>query len=160
MVGKVQFGLFWLNHYNCHFSRFERSEKDQNMVFCYFLTIFMSRPVWPCFRGTTLCAAPSKNYASSKNYHACIAMTTWPRCAPPILCWPWPPYNLLPRSCLTWIFFVDPHWWVPLWVQRPAKAIPFQQIIMHTWQCQHDLDGHLLFCVDLGLHIISSRGRV
>ena len=45
-----------------------------------------------------------------------IAMPTWPRCAPSILCWPWPPYNLLPRSCLTWIFFVDPHWWVSLCV--------------------------------------------
>ena len=57
------------------------------------------------FRGTTLRAAPSKNYAFSTNYHACIAMPTLPRCAPPILCWPWPPYNLLPRLCLTWIFF-------------------------------------------------------
>ena len=56
-----------------------------------------------CFRDTTLRAAPSKNYAFSTNYHACIAMPTWPRCAP-ILCLPWPPYNLLPRSCLTWIF--------------------------------------------------------
>ena len=58
----------------------------------------------PRFRGTTLRAAPSKNYAFSTNYHACIAMPTWPRCAPPILCWPWPPYNFLLRSCLTWIF--------------------------------------------------------
>ena len=112
------------------------------------------------FRGTTLRAAPSKNYAFSTNYHACIAMPTWPRCAPPILCWPWPPYNLLPRSCLTWIFFVDPHWWVPLCVQRPAKDMPVQQIIMHALQCQHDLDVHLLFCVDLDLHITSSQGRV
>ena len=57
------------------------------------------------FRGITLRTAPSKNYAFSTNYHACIAMPTWPRCAPSILCWPWPPYNLLPRSCLTWIFW-------------------------------------------------------
>ena len=77
--------------------------------------VFMSRPVWPAghyvsglsvlpshFRGTTLRVAPSKNYAFSTNYHACISMPTWPRCAPPILCWPWPPYNLLQRSCLTW----------------------------------------------------------
>ena len=28
------------------------------------------------FRGTTLRAAPSKNYAFSANYHACIAMPT------------------------------------------------------------------------------------
>ena len=48
---------------------------------------------------------------------------------------------------------------VPLCVQRPAKTIPFQQIIMHALQYQHDLDVHLLFCVDLDLHI-TSRGRV
>ena len=112
------------------------------------------------FRGTTLRAAPSKNYAFPTNYHAYIAMPTWPRCAPPILCWPWPSYNLLPRSCLTWIFFVDPHWWVPLCVQCPAKAMPIQQIIMHALQCQHDVDVYLLFCFDLDLHITSSRGRV
>ena len=57
------------------------------------------------FRGTTLRAAPSKSYAFSTNDHAYIAMPTWPRCAPPILCWPWLPYNLLLRSCLTWDFF-------------------------------------------------------
>ena len=109
---------------------------------------------WIFFRqsslmGTTLRAVPSKSYAFSTYYHACIAMPTWPRCAPPILCWPWPPYNLLPRSCLTWIFFVNPHWWVPLCVQRPSKAMHFQQLIIHALQCQHDLDVHLLFCVDL-----------
>ena len=112
------------------------------------------------FRDTTLRAAPRNNYAFSTNYHACIAMPTWPRCVPPILCWPWPPYNLLPRFCLTWIFFVDPHWWAPLCVQRPAKAMHFQQIINNALQCQHDLDVRLLFCVDLDLHITSSRGRV
>ena len=53
--------------------------------------------------GTTLRAAPSKSYAFSTNYYACIAMPTWPRCAPPILCWPWPPYpfdghNVLKRT--------------------------------------------------------------
>ena len=105
--------------------------------------------------GTTLRAAPSKSYNFSTNYHACIAMPTWPRCAPPILCWPWPPYNLLPRSCLTCngYFFIDPHWWVPLCVQRPAKAMPFQQIIMHALQCKHDLDVRLLFCVDHYIHV-------
>ena len=130
-------------------------------------------PVWPAghyvswfsgrpsrFRGTTLRAAPSKNYAFSTNYHVCIAMPTWPRCAPPISFWPWPPYSLFPRSCLTWIFFVDPHWWVPLCVQRPAKAMPFQQIIMHKLHFQHNIDVHLLFCFDLHLHITCSRGRV
>ena len=31
---------------------------------------------------------------------------------------------------------------VPLCVQRPAKTMPFQQIIMHALQCQHDVDVH------------------
>ena len=55
---------------------------------------------------------------------------------------------------------VRPALGVPLYVQRPAKAMPFQPIIMHAVQCQNDLDVHLLFCVDLDLHITSSRGRV
>ena len=111
-------------------------------------------------RGSTLRAAPSKIHAISTNDHECIAMPKWPRCAPPILFWPWPPYNLLMRSCLTCIFFVDSHWWVPHCVQRPAKAMPFQQIIIHALQCQHDVDVHLLFCFDLDLPITCSRGRV
>ena len=49
---------------------------------------------------------------------------------------------------------------VPLCVQLPAKTMPFQQINMHALQCQHDLDVHLLFCVDRDLHITSSPGRV
>ena len=49
---------------------------------------------------------------------------------------------------------------VPLCMQRPAKTMPFQQIIMHALQCQLDVDVHLLFCFDLDLHITSSRGRV
>ena len=44
---------------------------------------------------------------------------------------------------------------VPLCVQRPAKTLLFQQIIMHALQCQHDIEVHLLFCVDLDLHITS-----
>ena len=48
----------------------------------------------------------------------------------------------------------------PSRVQRPATAMPFQQIIMHALQCQHDLDVHLLFCVDLDLQITSFRGHV
>ena len=43
---------------------------------------------------------------------------------------------------------------VPLCVQRPAKAMPFQQIFRHALQCQHDVDVHLLFC--LVLHITIS----
>ena len=49
---------------------------------------------------------------------------------------------------------------LPLCVQRPAKTKHFQQIIMHALEFKHDLDVHLLFCVDLDLHITSSRGRV
>ena len=45
---------------------------------------------------------------------------------------------------------------VPLCVQRPAKSMHFQQI-MHALQCQRDLDVHLLFYVDLDLHITSFR---
>ena len=108
----------------------------------------------PCFRrsslmSTALRAAPSNSHAFSTNYHACITMPTWRRCATHILFWPWPPYNLLPRSCFTWIFFVDPHWWVQLYMQRPAKAMHFQQIIMHALHYLHDVDVHLLFCFDL-----------
>ena len=68
------------------------------------------------FRGTTLHAAPTKRYAFTANYHACMAMPTWCRCAHPTLCWHSPPYNLFPRSCLASHFFVDPHWWVPFCV--------------------------------------------
>ena len=112
------------------------------------------------FRGTTLGAAPSKSYAFSTHNHACIAMPTWCRCAPPILFWPLPPNNLLLRSCLIWILYVDPHWWVPLCLQCPAKAMPFQQIVMRALQCQHDVDVHLLFCFDLDLQITCSWGHV
>ena len=146
--------------------------------------IFMSRPVWPAGHyvsglsvhpsvrpsvhpsvhhtlGVTLaCSAQQKLFAFSTNYHACIAMPTWHRCAPPILFWPWPPYNLIPRSCLTWIFYIDPHWWIPFCVQCPAKAMSFQQIIMHALQCQHDVDVHLLFCFDIDLHLTCSQVHV
>ena len=105
------------------------------------------------FTGTTLCVTLNKSYDISTNYRACIAMSTWCRCAPPILFWPWPLFNLFPRSCLTWIFLIDYHWGVPLCVQRPAKAMTFQQIIVHVWQCPHDVDVYLLFCFDLNLHL-------
>ena len=49
-------------------------------------------------------------------------------------------------------FFVNLYCWVPLCGQRPAKVMPFQQIIMHALQCQHDVDVHLLFCFHLHLH--------
>ena len=48
---------------------------------------------------------------------------------------------------------------VPHCMQRPAKAMPFQQIIMHALHYQHDVDVHLLFCVDLDLHITSLTCR-
>ena len=59
--------------------------------------------------GTTLRAACSTNYAFSTNYNACIAMPTLCRCAPPMYCWPWPPYSLcililsyLPWNAMNW----------------------------------------------------------
>ena len=64
-------------------------------------------------RGTNLCAAPSKSYDFSTNYHTCTAMLTWCRCAPTILFWPWSSFSLLPRSCLT-CCFINLQWWVPL----------------------------------------------
>ena len=115
----------------------------------------MSHPVWSVghyvsglsvrpsvrpshFTGTTLFAALGKIYDFSTNYHACMAMPTWCRCAPRILFWLWPPLNL--------DFVIDLHWGVPLCVQYPAKAMTFQQIIMHVWQYPHDVDVHLIFC--------------
>ena len=35
----------------------------------------------------------------------------------------------------------------------PSKTMPFQQIINHALHCQHDVDVHLLSCVDLDLQI-------
>ena len=102
-------------------------------------------------RGTTLCAAPSKSYNFSANYQACMAIPTWCRCAPPILFWLWPSFNVFPRSCLTWIFLIDLHWGVPPRVHRPEKAMPFWQIIMYVLQCLHDIHVHL-FCFDVELH--------
>ena len=49
---------------------------------------------------------------------------------------------------------------VPLCVQPPAKAMPFQQIIMYALQFQHDIDVHRLFCCDRDLLIACSRGHV
>ena len=98
---------------------------DVHLLFCFdldlhitssrdrVLTIFFVNSHW----WVQLCVqhpAPSKSYAFSTNYHAWIAMPTWHRCAPPILVFPGFPYNFLQRSWLTWIFFVDSHWWVQL----------------------------------------------
>ena len=91
--------------------------------------IFFVDPHW----WVPLCVQlPAKAIHFSTNDHACIVLPTWHRCTSPILFWPWPPCNLFPRSCLTWIFSVDFYWWVQLCVERPAKAMPFQQIIMHA----------------------------
>ena len=44
---------------------------------------------------------PANAIPFSTNYHACIVMLTWYRCAPPVLFWHWPPFNLfLCRSSL------------------------------------------------------------
>ena len=103
--------------------------------------------------GTTLRAVPSKSHAF---YHACIPMPTWCRCSPPILFWHWPPCNLFPSSCITWIFFVDSFWWVPLCVQHPTICMPFRQIVMYILQCPHDIHVHL-FCFDLHKFLLRSR---
>ena len=99
--------------------------------------------------GTTLRAVPSKKAMPFQH----IIMH---RCAYPIFCFDIDLHNLLTRTCLTWIFFVDPHWWVPLCVQRPSETMHFQLIIMHVLQCQHDIDVHLLFCFDLDIHMSCS----
>ena len=113
---------------------------------------------WSSLMGTTLLAVPSKRHAFSTNYHACIAMPTWKRCAPPILLWHWPPFNLFPSSCITWIFFVDSHWWVPLRVQYPTIYMPFRQIIMYILQCPHDIHVLVhLFCFDRHKFLLRSR---
>ena len=109
---------------------------------------------WFSLMGTTLCTAPSKSYAFSTNYHACIAMPTWPRCAPPILFSPWPPYNLLPRLCLTCIFFVDSHWWVPLCVLHPQSYAILTNYHVYM-QCSHDIHVHL-FCFDFHKFLLRS----
>ena len=108
----------------------------------------------PSHRYHFVCSAKKNLWLYSTHYDACMEMPTWCRCAPPILLWPWPPFNLFPRSCLTWIFIINLHWGVPLCVQLPAKALTFQQmIIMHVWQCRHDVDVCLLFCFNLDLHL-------
>ena len=52
--------------------------------------------------GTTLRPAPSKSYAFSTNYYACIALPTWRRCAPPI-CF----YIDLQITCSRVVFTLD-----------------------------------------------------
>ena len=42
--------------------------------------------------------------------HICTAMPIWCSCAPPILLWHWPSFNLFPMSCLAWTFLIDHHW--------------------------------------------------
>ena len=126
------------------------------------------------FTGTTLCAALSKRYDFSTNYHACMAMPTWCRCGPPILFWPWPLFNLFPRSYLILIFLIDLNWGGPLCVQCMAsKSYIFSTnyhvcMAMPTWcWCAppicFDLDLHLTcFCfvhVNQHAYITSNCGR-
>ena len=85
-------------------------------------------------------------------------MPTWHICAPPILFWHWHPFNLFPSSCITWIFFVDSHWWVPLCVEYLTIYMPFRQIIMYILQCPHDI--HILvhlFCFDLHKFLLRTK---
>ena len=83
---------------------------------------------------TTLYAAPSKSYVFSTNYHAWIALPTWRRCAPPILCWPWPPYNIQPApDFLMWFSLMG-----TTLRAAPSKSYAFSTnyhacIVMPTW---------------------------
>ena len=55
--------------------------------------------------------------------------------------------NLLAKVYVyTWIFFIKLRWRIPLCVQHPAKAMTFQQIIMHALQYPHSLDDLPLTC--------------
>ena len=63
-------------------------------------------------------------------------MPTWCRCAPPILFWPLPPFNLFPRSCLTWSFYLSLPRGTAL-CAAPSKSYDFPTnyacIAMPTW---------------------------
>ena len=134
---------------------------DVHLLFCFDLDLLIASSrgsVRLVFSASILfdwyhfaCSAKQKSYAFSTHYHACIAIPTWHRCAYPIFC-----FDIDLHSLLTRIFFVDPHWWVPLCVQCPSETMPFQLIIMHALQCQHDIDVHLLFCFDLDIHMSCS----
>ena len=67
------------------------------------------------------CSTQQTQGLLSTNYHVYIAMPTWCKCALPILFWP--PHNLFPRSCLTLICIIDPHWGVPLCLKPLAFAL-------------------------------------
>ena len=98
----------------------------------------------------------------STNYHACIVMPTWYRCAPSILFWPWPPYYLLPRSCLTWIFFCrfSLMGTTLCAASSKKKLCLFNKIFCMycttpTWcRCAASI------CFDLDLHLTCSQGDV
>ena len=45
-------------------------------------------------------------------------------------------------------------------MQRPAKAMTFQQISIHVLQCPLDVDVHLLFCCVVDLHLTSSNVKL
>ena len=114
---------------------------DVHLVFCFDLDLHITS-----LRGRVLlgfsssiltdgyhfaCSAQQKPCTCLlNNYHACIAIPAWCRCSPRILFLHRPPFNQFPTSCITWIFFVDSHWWVPLCVQRPTIYVPFWHIIM------------------------------
>ena len=84
-------------------------------------------------RGTTLCVAPTKSYNFSTNYHACMAMPKWCRCAPPMLFRLWPLFSLFPRSCLTWIFLIDLHCEVLLRGMEVGGGVGVVFVIFSQW---------------------------
>ena len=110
---------------------------------CFWVVRLSVRPsVRPShFTGTILCAALSKSYDFQQiimHVWQCPHDVFWPTCNPP--------FNLFPRSCLTWIFLIDLHWWVPLRMQRPAKAMTFWQLSCMYCSAHNGVN---LFCFDL-----------
>ena len=103
----------------------------------------------------TLCAAPSKIYDFSTNYHACIAMFTWCRCTPPIL------HDLGLHLASSQVMFntefLHQSSLMGNTLYATSNAMPCQQIIMHLLRFPHDVDVHRLFCFDIDLHLTCSR---
>ena len=106
---------------------------------------------WSSLMGTTVHAVASKRYDFSTNYHVCIAMPTWCRCAPPILFWPWPPFtgSMFPRSCLTWISSMMGTTLHA--ASRKSYAISTNYHVCIAMPTSHDVHVHI-FCFDLDLH--------
>ena len=140
---------------------------DVHLLFCVYLDLHITSSIGRVQLGLFssiltdgyhfACSAQQK-LCLFNNYHAQIALPTWNRCAPPILFWPWPPYNW---SCLTWILFR----WSSLMGTTLCAALSKSYAFSTNYYAlhcinQHDVDVHLLFCFDLDLHLACSQGHV